>query len=256
MKIDILKSKLENTISNNAKIGLILLATDQITLYEFEAMLKDINILCFPSRVKMDSVELTPEVLMSIKSELSDATKKILPGLTLDVVALSCTSASMIIGEDEIKKIIKQDNNREIKEVTNPYTAIKNVCKYLSIKELAVITPYSIEVTQGILEGMEPDIKTIRASTFNNPNDNLVPDITTDSIKDAVLDMAKDEKVKTIFISCTNLNICRYIEELEQLTKKRILTSNQVMAWDILRLANYTKPIYGFGSLLSRREIT
>ncbi|MCP4971198.1 MAG: hypothetical protein GY932_11490 [Arcobacter sp.] len=255
MKIKVIDSELNNTISHNGKIGLILLATDQITLYEFDAILKDTGVLCFPSRVMMDSVELTPEVLMAIKNELACATNTILPGLTLDVVALSCTSASMTIGEDEVARIIKQSNSkREIKEVTNPYTAIKNACEFLNINELGVITPYSIEVTQGIIDGMQANIKTISAATFNNTNDNLVPSITPESIKNAVIEMAKDEKLKTIFVSCTNLNISRYIDELEKVTGKLILSSNQVMAWDILRLANYKKPIFGFGSLLKKER--
>jgi len=253
MEINILESELKNQISKNGKIGLILLATDQITLYEFNAIFKDIGILCFPSRVMMDSVELTPKVLMAIKNELAGATNTILPGITLDVVAFSCTSASMTIGENEVARIIKQsDSRREIKEVTNPYSAIKNACKFLNIEELGIITPYTIEVSQGIIEGMKPNIKTITASTFNNPNDNLVPNITPKSIKNAVIQMAKDEKIKTIFVSCTNLNICKYIDELEEITGKTILTSNQVMAWDILRLAKYKKPIKGFGQLLEK----
>ncbi len=255
MEIKVINSELKNTISHNGKVGLILLATDQITLYEFDSILKDTGVLCFPSRVMMDSVELTPEVLMAIKDELASAANTILPGLTLDVAALSCTSASMTIGEDEVARIIKQSNpKREIKEVTNPYTAIKNACEFLNINELGIITPYSIEVTQGIIDGMNPNIKTISAATFNNPNDNLVPSITPSSIKNAVLKMAKDENIKTIFVSCTNLNICRYIDELEKLTGKTILSSNQVMAWDILRLAKYKKPILGFGSLLEKER--
>ena len=255
MEIKIANSELNNQISHNGKIGLILLATDQITLYEFEAILKDTGVLSFPSRVMMDSVELTPEVLMAIKNELASATNTILPGMTLDVVALSCTSASMTIGEDEVARIIKQsDPKREIKQVTNPYSAIKNACKFLDVNELGVITPYSIEVTQGIIDGMEPNIKTISAATFNNTNDNLVPSIHPDSIKEAVIEMAKDENINTIFVSCTNLNICRYIDELEKTTGKTILTSNQVMAWDILRLAGYKKPILGFGSILEKER--
>lgn len=255
MEIKIINKELKNTTSHNGKVGLILLATDQVTVYEFDSILKNTGVLCFPSRVMLSSVELTPEVLMEVKNELSNATNSIVPGLKLDVVAFSCTSASMTIGEDEVARIIKHsDPKREIGEVTNPYSAIKNVCKFLDINELGVITPYSVEVTKGILEGMMPDIKTISAATFNNPNDNLVPCITPKSIKDAVIQMAKDEKVKTIFVSCTNLNICKYIKELEEITGKTVLTSNQVMAWDILRLAKYKKPILGFGSILEKER--
>lgn len=255
MEIRILEKELDNQISYNGKVGLILLATDQITLYEFEAIFKDTGILYFPSRVMLDSVELSPEVLMQVKNQLSSATNSIVPGMKLDVVAFSCTSASMTIGEDEVSKIIKNsDLNRQIDEVTNPYSAIKSICKFLDIDELGVITPYSLEVTQGIVDGMLPDIKAVDVATFNNPNDNLVPIITPASVKNAVIDMAKNEDVKTIFVSCTNINICRYIDELEKITGKTILTSNQVMAWDILRLAKYTKPIYGFGSILEKER--
>ncbi len=65
MKINNLKCEINNKISHNGKIGLILLATDQITLYEFESIFKDLGILCFPSRV-MNEVELTPSVLLKM----------------------------------------------------------------------------------------------------------------------------------------------------------------------------------------------
>jgi len=254
MKIDDIDCEINNKISHNGKIGLILLATDQITLYEFESIFKDLGILCFPSRV-MNSVELTPAVLLKIKDELSSATNTLLPGLTLDAVAFSCTSASMTIGEDEVARIIKQsDPQREIKEVTNPYSAIKNACAYLNIKELGVITPYSEEVTQGIIDGMTvAGIKTKTAASFKIPNDNIVPDITSASIKQAVIDMAHENSVDTIFVSCTNMNICKEINELEKITGKTILTSNQVMAWDILRLVNNQKQIDGFGKLFKMK---
>ncbi|PHR71790.1 MAG: hypothetical protein COA66_08640 [Arcobacter sp.] len=255
MKINNLKCEIKNKISHNGKVGLILLATDQITLYEFEGIFKDLGILCFPSRV-MNEVELTPSVLLKIKDELKNATNTLLPGLTLDAVAFSCTSASMTIGEHEVARIIKQsDPKREIKEVTNPYSAIKNACAYLEIKEVGLITPYSKDVTQGIIDGMkDAGIKTSCASTFNIPNDNVVPDITIFSIKEAVIQMAKENEVDTIFVSCTNLNICKEINNLEEITGKTILSSNQVMAWDILRLLDNKKKISGFGKLFFEKD--
>jgi len=255
MIINDLKAEINNKISHNGKIGLILLATDQITLHEFETIFKNIGILCFPSRV-MNSVELTPEVLLKIRDELSDAANTLLPGLTLDAVAFSCTSASMTIGEEEVARIIKQsDPKREIKEVTNPYSAIKSACKFLNIKELGIITPYSEEVTQGIIDGMTvAGIETLSAASFKITNDNIVPDITAASIKQAVIDMANENIVDTIFVSCTNLNICKEIDDLEKITGKTILTSNQVMAWDILRLVNNKQQINGFGKLFKHKE--
>lgn len=254
MNITIEKSEIQNSISPNGKIGLILLSTDQATLYEFEAMFQGTGILFLPSRVH-NAPTLTPKVLLAIKDELAKATNTILPGIPLDVVAFSCTSASMAIGEKEVARIIKQsDENREIKAVTNPYIAVKNACKFLNINKLGLIAPYSKDVTQGIADGLKPHIQTLHASTFNIPNDNIVSDISPQSIINATIKMAKNDDIDTIFLSCTNLNICRYIQELESLTCKTIISSNQAMAWDILRLTNYTKPINGFGTLLNKKR--
>ena len=253
MKIKTLNSEIKNTISCNAKVGLILLATDQITLYEFAVLLKGTKILYFPARVA-NSTNINTKTLLAIKNELKKATNTILPGIKLDVVAFSCTSATMVIGEDEVAKIIRQsDKNRIIKEVTNPYSAIKSACSFLSVEEMGLITPYTKYITKGIITGMQNvniNIKT--AASFKIASDNVVPDITRASIERAVIDMAKDSAVATIFVSCTNLNICQAIKKLELITGKTILTSNQVMAWDILRLVKYKKPILGFGSLLAR----
>ncbi len=248
-----LKYELENTLSVNGKVGLILLATDQITLYEFNQILKDTHILCFPTRV-MSATEITLEGLSAIKSCLSDAAKSILPSVDLDVVAFSCTSASMVIGSQEIATIIKKsDLNRTIRHTIDPFSAIKNACLFLKINKVALITPYIESVNKGIIEGMNQHNITIQqVASFNVSDDNLVPHITKQSIIDSVMAVSKDKEVKTIFVSCTNLNVCTYIQELEQLSGKTVLTSNQVMAFEILRLCNYTRSIDGFGQLLKK----
>ena len=253
VEVKFLKSSLQNSISHNGKVGLLLLATDQITLYEFDAIFKDTGILHFSTRLMMDSSEITPETLSAIKDGLCDGVNAILPSVDLDVVALSCTSASMAIGEEVVAKTIRQsDPNRNIGAITNPYTAIKNALGFLGIETMGIITPYSLDITQGIIDGMPSNVEVLCASTFNVTNDNLVPDIDFVSIKDGVVAMAKMQNLDAIFLSCTNLNVCRYIEELEKETGITILTSNQVMAWDILRLCNYAKPIKGFGYLLDK----
>ncbi len=41
------------------------------------------------------------------------------------------------------------------------------------------------------------------------------------------------------------------IEDLEEKTGKPVITSNQALAWDALRLCGIETRIYGFGRLLS-----
>ena len=53
-----------------------------------------------------------------------------------------------------------------------------------------------------------------------------------------------------IFISCGALRSIEIIDELEQLAGKAVITSNQAMAWDVMRLAGIQDRVSGYGRLL------
>jgi maleate isomerase len=68
-----------------------------------------------------------------------------------------------------------------------------------------------------------------------------------------ILDMALQldrPDADAIFISCGALRSVDIIEALEEKTGKPVITSNQALAWDALRLAGIDNRIDGFGRLL------
>ena len=56
-----------------------------------------------------------------------------------------------------------------------------------------------------------------------------------------------------IFISCGALRSIEIIDELEQLAGKPVITSNQAMAWDVMRLAGIEDRVSGYGRLLGEK---
>ena len=57
---------------------------------------------------------------------------------------------------------------------------------------------------------------------------------------------------QAIFISCTDLRACEMLETIEKDTGKPALSSNQIMLWDMLKLAGVREPVKGYGCLLTR----
>jgi maleate isomerase len=56
----------------------------------------------------------------------------------------------------------------------------------------------------------------------------------------------------SIFLSCGGIRSLEVAEEIEQLTGKPVITSNQAQFWSCLRRAGIKDDIKGFGQIFSR----
>ena len=60
------------------------------------------------------------------------------------------------------------------------------------------------------------------------------------------IDLSKSD---ALFVSCTALPVLSLIDQLEKKLRKIVLSSNQALIWDTLKVINYSKSIDGFGQL-------
>ena len=89
------------------RVGLIILATDHTTEPDFQRMVASNGIGLYTSRIPY-ATPTTPDNLRRMLGPLSEGAGIILPDEDLDVVCYSCTSASVVIGDDAIEAAIKQ----------------------------------------------------------------------------------------------------------------------------------------------------
>nr|VFK30972.1 MAG: maleate isomerase [Candidatus Kentron sp. MB] len=68
-------------------------------------------------------------------------------------------------------------------------------------------------------------------------------------IIDAVIELDHQE-AEGIFISCTALRATQTIRTIESRLNKPVITSNQALLWDALRLAGYDGTIENHGRLM------
>jgi maleate isomerase len=130
---------LDEGIGRRARIGLIVLATDQTIEHEWRRILADVDgVALYQSRVRNDAA-ITPETLAAMEPRLAEAADVIMPGLPLDVVAFGCTSAAMVIGEERVAERIAAV--RPGARVTTPVTAAFAAFRALGARNVAVLTP-------------------------------------------------------------------------------------------------------------------
>ena len=234
-------------IARRARIGMIVLATDNTIEHEFRQIIRQDGVAFYETRIFNDA-DINPTTLAAMEQRMAAAAALILPGLPLDVIGYGCTSGSVVIGEERVFELIRQA--RPGVACTTPITGAIAGLKKLGCKRIALLTPYVESVNQMLRQYIEQrGIGVPVMGSFNHENDNEVARISQASIRDAVRELMREPDVDGVFVSCTSLRVASIVEEMEAEFGRPVTSSNHAMAWHCLRLAGISEPIPGFGKL-------
>ena len=229
-------------------IGLIVLSTDLTLERDFRNMLKSQTVDFFVNRLYFAN-PVTSENLGAMANQIKSATQLIVPDHHLDVIAYGCTSGSIVIGESNIFNNIRAV--RPNIPCTTPITGALKGFKKIGIQKIAILTPYNSQINQLMEKYFESQgISVIRTGSFYLDSDRAVASVEPSIIYDAALALDGDD-IEGIFISCTALRAVEVIDKIESKIGKTVISSNQALLWDALRLSGYNKPIQGYGGLMN-----
>jgi maleate isomerase len=245
-----LPHRLDGGIAARAAIGVVVLATDQTLEHEFRRLLDVPGVAFYESRIVNDAA-ITPATLAAMEARLTQATEVILPGLPLDVVAFGCTSAAMVIGEEQVFARIRKA--RPGVACTTPITAAFAAFDALGTRRLALLTPYRDDINRFMRDFIEArGFRVPVIGSFNEEDDRKAARIDLASIRDAAIDLGRVDAVDAVFVSCTSLRLIDAVTEVEAALGKPVTSSNHAMAWHCLQLAGVDEPRPGFGTLFAR----
>jgi len=240
---------LDQGIAHRARIGLIVLATDNTLEYECRRIFTLDGVALYQSRIP-SPIAINPTTLQEMEKEIAAATDVILPGLDLNVVAYACTSGAVVIGEENVFARIHEA--RPSVACTTPITAAVAGLKSLRAKRIALLTPYIDSVNQMLRRHLEErGIEVPVIGSFNHENDNEVARISLDSLRAAALDLGKHPAVDAVFVSCTSLRLVEIAADLERELGKPVTSSNHALAWHCLRLAGIEDQLPKWGRLFT-----
>lgn len=249
--LGVLPSAIGPRIGERASIGLVVLGTDQTIEYEFRRLVDAPGVAFYEARLHSD-FDITPDTLRAIGPRIAPCADLILPGLSLDVVAFGCTSATMVLGEDyvfgEIGKV------RPGVACTTPVTAVLAALKALDAGRIAMLTPYSPEITAGMARYfLSRGVGVEAYATFDRRDDREAACISVDSIVAGAERLAeRAPSIEAIFVSCTSLRVAEAVARIEERTGLPVTSSNHAMAWHALRLAGINDTPPGAGRLFAR----
>ncbi|WP_439886770.1 maleate cis-trans isomerase family protein [Pseudomonas sp. MBLB4123] len=232
----------------HVRIGLVQLASDFTLENEWRQLLGE-RVELYSTRTPC-SPTVTPDGLRSMAQGLSQSSALLVPGLPLDVLAFGCTSGSMLIGEQEVSRLINQAHPGV--PVTNPWSAVKAALRGLDARRIAVLTPYIGEVNYPIYQGLQQAGHEVAAfGTFGVLEDAEIPRIPEAAIEQAARELLIGQRVDALFLSCTNLRTLGLLDELEHSLGLPVISSNQALFWHALQLAGCVHRPQGFGTLLT-----
>jgi maleate isomerase len=227
------------------RLGVILLSTDETLEYEARQVIgcRDVNLLHTRIPAKAD---VTPEDLRLMAPEMTRTAALLPKGLS--AVAYACTSGATIIGSDTVAELIKAAHPGTA--VTDPLAAVIAALKALGVTRIAMVTPYVAEVTRPMRALLAAEgIEVVSEITFGQKEDWTVARITEASTEAAMLAAAKVDGVEAVFASCTNLRTFGIIDAVEARLGLPVISSNQALIWDMLRLSGARAHGWGPGRL-------
>jgi maleate isomerase len=245
----IMPCTLDDGPAYKAAIGLVALASDLTSEPELNIFLPKEGIGLYVNRIPMPNV-VNVESLAQMEHSMTEVAAGILPDDHLDVIIYGCTSGTMTIGADVVEAKIREA--RPNVAVTDPITAGLKGLRQMGCQRIALLTPYIAEVNVIVEDYItKQGFELVAKGSFNQPGDPQICRVPPQAIYDAGLKLGQMVDVDGLFISCTGLRTSSILEPLEQALGIPVVSSNQALAWDALRLAGYMDPIEGFGRLLT-----
>ena len=230
-----------------ARIGLLVLESDQTMEWEMRLMTHLPGVAFYHARLANDTV-VTPDTLAQMEAELPVAARLLPQYFGFGALGYGCTSGSTIIGEERVAEIIGEFHPGV--PVSNPLTAAKAALKALGVTRLGLVTPYTPDVTQAMQDRFNAvGIQIARVGSFYEQSDAVVGRIDPQSILDAAVAVGQADDVDGVFISCTSLRTAGIIAQAEDALGKPVTASNHALAWHLLRLAGIEDIVAGFGQL-------
>lgn len=230
---------------HRAKLGFILMSTDLAAEADYNDM-APAGVGVHITRLKTDDYT-TNETLARHIDHMADAAARLQPDVRPDVISYSCTSGSIVCGEENVFAQIRK--GAPWAKPMCIVTGVMDALREIAAKQIVIGTPYLDEINTAEAEYLMQggfdvlDIQGLQLSTG----------VEFGQVTPAYwLQFAREidhPDADAIFLSCSGIRALEVVEEIEQAVGKPVITSNQAQFWSCLRRAGVADKIKGFGQL-------
>jgi maleate isomerase len=170
-----------------------------------------------------------------------------------DVVAFHCTANSMEGGKTGEEHILAALTRAGAPRATTTITAIQRAFSTLAARRIVLVTPYSASTEHEAEFLREAGHDVLSAQGFALDGSDAYCATPAKFWRDRVTAAARPN-ADAYLISCANISVFGVIEDLETRLERPIVTSNQAVIWDALRLIGWRMPPHHLGRLFAVRS--
>lgn len=231
------------------RVGLIVLATDHTTEPDFRRFVASDRVAVYTARIPYAN-PTTPENLRAMQPNLTAGAELILQGETLDALCYSCTSASVVIGDDAIEQALQQAKPRV--PIVTPTIAASKALRAVGAKRISVLTPYTIGTSQPMADYFAGQGFAIdRFTCLGFEDDREMARIRPEALVEIAREVIAPD-ADALFISCTALRAATVVPHIEQAIGRPVISSNLATAWGCLRLCGENTARPELGKLMAK----
>ncbi len=171
----------------------------------------------------------------------------------VDCVAYCCLTTSFYKGLGYDQELIREMESNLGMPVTTAATSMVRALKASNIKKIAIASPFRPDVNSKLeefLEGNGFEIAGLKALDPAPTPKEVVLFPTTVAYR--LAKSAIEPESDAVFLCATDFPSLAVIDALENDLKKPVISTNQAILWDMLRILDMKTVIRGFGSLLEK----
>jgi maleate isomerase len=218
-----------------ARVGLIIPSSNRMAEQEMVPAFPP-GVHAHVTRLRMTGAQhLTTEQLLP---RVEEATRALVDA-RCDVVAFHCTANSMEGGQEGERQILATLARAGAPRSTTTITAIQRAFDALEARRIVLVTPYTARVTEHEAEFLRrAGYEVLFARGFALAGSDAYCATPAGFWRDRVIE-ARRPDADAYLVSCANISVFGVIEELEGRLGRPIVTSNQAVIWDTLRLIGW-----------------
>lgn len=231
-----------------ARLGLVVPSSNTTAEPETEAYTPD-GVSVHAARMSLESV--TADALDSMATDAERAAT-LLSHADVDAVAYACTTGSLLHGPGFDAELEETLSTAADAPAVATALSVDRALSALSARQIAVATPYVDDLDEREREYLEDagyEVVTMagRGLEENTAIGALRPADAYRQARAVVDQLAADQTIDAVFLSCTNYRTLPVVETLERDLGVPVVTSNLATLWDVTRAAGLS--IDGPGSL-------
>ncbi|MDC0033719.1 aspartate/glutamate racemase family protein [Alphaproteobacteria bacterium] len=178
---------------------------------------------------------------------------EILADATCDPIVFHCTANSMAEGLAGEKRIAGAIEKATGLKAGTTASATMAAFEALEAKRVVLVSPYPRSSHEHEIEFIEEAGYKIVGERNLGLNGSEAYSAMKASEWVEILRAMRNDKADVYFASCANIRAIEALDEIENILNAPVVTSNQLIIWQALRMAGIDEPVPGLGRLAGQR---